>query len=158
MHLFLPVSRKGVPAHLRNVRSKLSKTFHENERYNLDSGKGGRKYECNLEPNNNVCVYPSVCIEYWWKDPYFAFVGSALFIHTFIFPHTLNQVQFIRNILLNPSPIYETFFTISLCLEEEDSGVEDSQNSSISKKSWVSKVYNDSYYNFPLILINIFQT
>ena len=26
--------RKGVPGHLKNVRSKLFQTFHQNERYN----------------------------------------------------------------------------------------------------------------------------
>ena len=31
---------KKVPPHLRNVKSKLSKTFHENERYFVESMKG----------------------------------------------------------------------------------------------------------------------
>eukprot|EP00090_Calanus_glacialis_P000940 TRINITY_DN10679_c0_g1_i1.p1 TRINITY_DN10679_c0_g1~~TRINITY_DN10679_c0_g1_i1.p1 ORF type:complete len:1682 (+),score=397.37 TRINITY_DN10679_c0_g1_i1:312-5048(+) len=34
-------SKKSVPSHLRNIRSTLSKTFHENERYNWQSSKEG---------------------------------------------------------------------------------------------------------------------
>jgi len=48
------VSRKGVPAHLRNVRSKLSKTFHENERYNLDSGK--EEEDSGVEDSQNSSI------------------------------------------------------------------------------------------------------
>ena len=47
------MSRKGVPAHLRNVRSKLSKTFHENERYNFESAKGRKIFY----PIKNVFLF-----------------------------------------------------------------------------------------------------
>jgi hypothetical protein len=49
------VSRKGVPAHLRNVRSKLSKTFHENERYNFDSAKDGED-DSGVEESQNSSI------------------------------------------------------------------------------------------------------
>jgi len=48
------VSRRGVPQHLRNVKSKLSKTFHENERYNFESGKEGD--DSGVEDSQNSSV------------------------------------------------------------------------------------------------------
>jgi len=47
-------SRRGVPQHLRNVKSKLSKTFHENERYNFESGKEGD--DSGVEDSQNSSV------------------------------------------------------------------------------------------------------
>ena len=147
---FFPVSRKGVPAHLRNVRSKLSKTFHENERYNFESTKGQRIF---FFQNNKNKYSTSVAIQNGQKVGRFSiqlkvhasvfttvlrhlyrillkesilclYVGSTLFIRAFPFsPHFDGHV------------LSEPCLTNISILDGDDSGVEDSQNSSISKKS-----------------------
>ena len=143
------MSRKGVPAHLRNVRSKLSKTFHENERYNFESTKGqmisypkSKKYGTSVAIQNGQKVgrfsiqlkevYASVfttvlrhLYRILLKESILClYVGSALFIRAFPF-----TTHFDGHVLSEPC------LTNLSILDGDDSGVEDSQNSSISKKS-----------------------
>ena len=68
------------------------------------------------------------------------YVGSALFIRAFPFtPH------FDGHDVLSES---KTCLTNLSILDGDDSGVEDSQNSSISKKSWVVAQHNLWVYSF----------
>ena len=101
------MSRKGVPAHLRNVRSKLSKTFHENERYNFESAKGWKIFYPIKEqvllfrmakmwedfPSNYIVwtsVFTTVLRHLYrilLKESILClYVGSALFMRLYIYP------------------------------------------------------------------------
>ena len=119
----------------------------------------GKRYE-DSPSNCIVCttfvfttVLRHICIEYCWRNPYFAFMSAPPCLFAFPFtPH------FDVHLLLDLFHVTKTCFLTNqpkTLADGDDSGVEDSQNSSISKKSWVTSQTYLWNVLFHILLIRI---